>query len=162
VELIGRRLDAISALIGDWALREQIRKVLRGAPDLSRALSRLKLKRGGPRDLGALRDGLLAAEKSAALLEGIAARPAELDDLLQVLSSLKGTKPRDDGVRTLTQRLQAALGETLPYFTRDGGFIAAGYDAGLDELRQLAAGTKAVLAKLQATYATQTGIKTLK
>jgi DNA mismatch repair protein MutS len=160
--LIGQRLDAISALIDDWALREQLRNVLRGAPDLSRALSRLKLKRGGPRDLGALRDGLLAAEKLAALLEGSAARPAVIGEILQVLASLQGTKPRHTGERTLTQELQAALGETLPFFTRDGGFIAAGYDASLDELRELATGTKAVLAKLQAAYAAQTGIKTLK
>jgi DNA mismatch repair protein MutS len=158
--LIGRRLDAISALIGDWGLREQLRKELHGVPDLSRAFSRLKLKRGGPRDLGALRDGLLAAEKLAALLEGSAARPAELDDILRVLASLRGAKPRNE--RTLTQELEAALGETLPFFTRDGGFIAAGYDASLDELRELATGTKAVLAKLQAAYAAQTGIKTLK
>jgi len=63
---------------------------------------------------------------------------------------------------TLTERLCAALGENLPYFTRDGGFIAPGYDAGLDELRQLATDTKVVLAKLQAAYAAQTGIKALK
>jgi DNA mismatch repair protein MutS len=162
VELIGGRLDAISSLIDDWALREQIRKGLRGAPDLSRALSRLKLKRGGPRDLGALRDGLLAAENLAILLEGSAARPNELEEILQVLSSLRAAKPDDGEGKTLSQELQAALEETLPYFTRDGGFIAAGFDAGLDELRQLATGTKAVLAKLQAAYAAQTGIKTLK
>jgi DNA mismatch repair protein MutS len=160
--LIGRRLDAISALIGDWALRGHIRKMLHGAPDLSRALSRLKLKRGGPRDLGSLRDGLLAAENLAMLLEGSAAPPAELEGILQVLSSLQRTKTRDNGERTLTQHLRAALGETLPLFTRDGGFIAAGFDAGLDELRELATGTKAVLAKLQAAYAARTGIKTLK
>ena len=55
-----------------------------------------------------------------------------------------------------------ALAGDLPYFTRDGGFIAAGYDPALDELRQLATDTKVVLAKLQAAYAAQTGIKTLK
>ena len=64
--------------------------------------------------------------------------------------------------RRFADRLRAALGESLPYFTRDGGFIATGYDAGLDELRQLATDTKVVLAKLQAAYAAQTGIKTLK
>ncbi len=63
---------------------------------------------------------------------------------------------------SLVHNLRAALASELPYFTRDGGFIAAGYDAGLDELRQLATDTKVVLAKLQASYAAQTGIKTLK
>ena len=63
VELINRRLDAVAALIEDWALRERIRTILKTAPDMSRALSRLKLKRGGPRDLGALRDGLAVAKR---------------------------------------------------------------------------------------------------
>ena len=67
-----------------------------------------------------------------------------------------------DGHTALADRLRAALGESLPYFTRDGGFIATGYDANLDELRQLATDTKVVLAKLQAAYAARTGIKTLK
>ena len=62
VELINRRLDAVSAFIDDWGTRERIRRVLKCTPDMSRALSRLKLKRGGPRDLGGLRDGLIAAE----------------------------------------------------------------------------------------------------
>ena len=67
-----------------------------------------------------------------------------------------------DNHTALADRLRAALGESLPYFTRDGGFIATGYDAALDELRQLATDTKVVLAKLQAAYAARTGIKTLK
>ena len=63
---------------------------------------------------------------------------------------------------SLAATLRAALGDNLPYFTRDGGFIACGYDPALDELRQLATDTKVVLAKLQAAYAAQTGIKSLK
>ena len=191
VELINRRLDAVQAFIDDWATRERIRKVLKSAPDMSRALSRLKLKRGGPRDLGGLRDGLLAAESISEMLATAAALPEELKDIAQALASLSGPSRSEDpltpalsregtGVRgpstpsqqdasaaslhnaTLAERLRAALGDNLPYFTRDGGFIAAGYDAGLDGLRQLATDTKVVLAKLQAAYAAQTGVKTLK
>jgi DNA mismatch repair protein MutS len=211
VEAINRRLDAVSAFIDDWGLRERVRKVLKTTPDMSRALSRLKLKRGGPRDLGGLRDGLLAAENLSEMLATAAALPEELKDIAQALASLSGPSRSEDpltpfpspargegnafpagtpglplpsreraGVRgpstpsqqdasaaslqnaTLAERLRAALGDNLPYFTRDGGFIAAGYDADLDELRQLATDTKVVLAKLQAAYAAQTGVKTLK
>ncbi|MGC2630233.1 MAG: DNA mismatch repair protein MutS, partial [Rhodomicrobium sp.] len=224
-ELINQRLDAVAVFIDDWALRERVRKVLKGAPDMSRALSRLKLKRGGPRDLGGLRDGLLAGESLSAMLVSAAALPDELKGIAQDLSSLRsrpssksplilsfspggdGTlelsaggsssvlsppgerdrvrgsfgsvprkpeapdaslgrrgadAPRDDERVALAGRLTAALGENLPYFTRDGGFIAAGYDPALDELRQLSSDTKVVLAELQAAYAAQTGIKTLR
>ncbi len=200
VELINRRLDAVAVFIDDWALRERIRRTLKGAPDMSRALSRIKLKRGGPRDLGALRDGLIAAENISGMLATAAALPPELQEMAQALVSLSSAAAAEGpltpalsregrgspgvpvekaspsplagegtGVRgpsslaiTLAERLRAALGENLPYFMRDGGFIASGYDAALDELRQLSADTKVVLAKLQAAYAAQTGIKTLK
>ncbi len=192
-ELINRRLDALATLIDDWGLRERIRRTLKSAPDMSRALSRIKLKRGGPRDLGALRDGLAASGHVSAMLAA-SALPPELAGIAQALASLsaapltpvpspargegdvlstaaaglpsplagEGLGVRGGNTTTLGETLSAALGENLPYFTRDGGFIATGYDPALDELRQLSADTKAVLAKLQANYAAQTGIKTLK
>ncbi len=210
VELINQRLDAVSAFIDDWGTRERIRRVLKSTPDMSRALSRLKLKRGGPRDLGGLRDGLIAAEHTSEMLAGAATLPPELKDIARALASLSGPArsegpltpalsprgegvgrglavsveansgvpsplgekdrmrgssgpaPRDEECISLAEKLRSALGDNLPYFTRDGGFIAAGYDPSLDELRQLATDTKVVLAKLQAAYAAQTGIKSLK
>src|SRR5262252_1948972 len=65
---IGRRLDAVSAFVADSAAREDIRSVLRGAPDMSRALARLSVGRGGPRDLAGLRDGIIAADQVLARL----------------------------------------------------------------------------------------------
>jgi DNA mismatch repair protein MutS len=173
-EAINRRLDAVSVFIDDWPLRERVRDILKSTPDMSRALSRLKLKRGNPRDLGALRDGLLAAGDLAALLAGATARPSDLEAIFEALAAFSPSllaqrsypddtaDDRAEGVATLAHDLQAALGDKLPFFTREGGFIAAGYDATLDDLRQLAAGTKVVLAKLQAAYAAQTGVKALK
>src|SRR6202043_3379778 len=61
---ITRRLDAISAFVTDSATREDIRSILRGAPDMSRALARLSVGRGGPRDLAGLRDGIIAADQA--------------------------------------------------------------------------------------------------
>src|SRR5437660_4689190 len=63
---IARRLDAISAFVADNATREDIRSILRRAPDMSRALARLSVGRGGPRDLAGLRDGILAADQALA------------------------------------------------------------------------------------------------
>jgi DNA mismatch repair protein MutS len=158
VELINERLDAISALTGDWALRDHIRKELKALPDLSRALSRIKLKRGGPRDLGALRDGLAAAERVQALLSEAPALPKALTQILAGLRILQdtGTKKR------LVEELRGALGGTLPQQAREGGFIADGYDPAIDGLRELATSTKTVLARLQSGYVQTTGIRSLK
>ena len=159
-ELINRRLDAVAALIEDWAFRERVRYVLKTAPDMSRSLSRLKLKRGGPRDLGAIRDGLAVAGDIAALLAEAPLQPAHLVKARNALAPF--SSPNAGAEARLAASLGCALGEALPFFARDGGFIAQGYDAKLDELRELASGTKVVLAKLQTDYAAQTGIKTLK
>ncbi|HUN95502.1 MAG TPA: DNA mismatch repair protein MutS, partial [Bradyrhizobium sp.] len=64
---IGQRLDAISVFVADSATHEDIRTVLRAAPDMSRAQARLSLGRGGPRDLAGLRDGILAADQALTL-----------------------------------------------------------------------------------------------
>ena len=68
--VIGRRLDALAFFERDAVLRERLRGLLAGAPDMTRALSRLALERGGPRDLAAIRDGLTAARAACALLDG--------------------------------------------------------------------------------------------
>ncbi|MGA7328056.1 MAG: DNA mismatch repair protein MutS [Rhodomicrobium sp.] len=153
VHLINRRIDAVAALKEGWTLRERLRQILKSVPDMSRALSRLKLKRGGPRDLGLLRDGLLASLGLAKALTQVMALPEELAALAKALANV----PEE-----LARELNAALNAQLPYFARDGEFIARGYDATLDNLRQLATETRAVLAKLQANYIEQTGIKSLK
>ena len=110
VELINRRLDAVAVLIDDWALRERIRRVLKSTPDMSRALSRLKLKRGGPRDLGGLRDGLIAAENLSEMLSTAAALPPELQEIAQALASLRGFATAED---PLTPSL-SPRGEGMP------------------------------------------------
>src|SRR5258707_15531629 len=60
-EAIARRLDAIAVFVSDSAARDDLRSTLRSAPDMSRALARLSVARGGPRDIAGLRDGILAA-----------------------------------------------------------------------------------------------------
>src|SRR5260221_7972633 len=75
---IAHRLDAISAFVADSAAREDIRSILRGAPDMSRALARLSVGRGGPRDLAGLRDGIVAADQALTRLAELDQPPQEI------------------------------------------------------------------------------------
>src|SRR5690606_41842669 len=74
---IAERLDSVSFFLAEPMLRDGLRELLKGAPDMSRALSRVALNRGGPRDLGSLSSGLTAAMTAAELLAG-KSMPAEL------------------------------------------------------------------------------------
>jgi len=153
VAAIARRLDAVSAFVADSAAREDIRTVLRAAPDMSRALARLSVGRGGPRDLASLRDGILAADQALELLALTDNPPAEI---VAVMAALR--RP----ARDLAQEFSRALSEQLPLIKRDGGFVREGYEAALDESRNLRDASRLVVAAMQARYAEDTGIKTLK
>ena len=152
-EQINRRLDAVSAFVDDVAARADIRSRLQGAPDLARALARLAVERGGPRDLAAIRDGILAAAELARALDAYKETPTEIAEALQAC-----LKP--DGM--LAAELSAALAAELPAFKRDGGFVREGYDGGLDETRALRDESRRVIANLQARYADETGVRALK
>ncbi len=151
-DAISARLDSIAALLAEPMLRSGLREALRQIPDMPRALSRLALDRGGPRDLGAIRQGLEAAALLAAMMAGHQL-PAELSDALADLQDL----PRE-----LALHLEQWLGEDLPLLKRDGGFIREGAIAELDELRALRDQSRRVIAGLQLQYAEETGIKSLK
>lgn len=153
VAVIARRLDAVSAFVADTAAREDIRTVLKAAPDMSRALARLSVGRGGPRDLASLRDGLLAADQALELLALTDSPPAEV---AAVMAALR--RPSRD----LAREFSRALSEQLPLIKRDGGFVREGYEAALDESRNLRDASRLVVAAMQARYAEDTGIKTLK
>ncbi len=125
--LVRARQDAVAHFHADAAdARAAVREHLRKVPDLERALSRLALDRGGPRDLAALRDGLAQAERLHAALAGRAAGGAR-----------RGARRRSAGHDALVARLDAALVAEPPLLARDGGFVAAGFDAELDETRRL-------------------------
>ena len=104
------------------------------------------------RDLGALRDGLSVAADLQAQLK---AADAPVPELTRAASDLG-----DHAV--LVDRLSRALDEALPLITRDGGFIRAGYAPDLDQLRQLRDESRKHIAALQARYADDTGIASLK
>ncbi len=152
-QAIARRHDAVGFFVTNAAARADLRGRLRAAPDLLRALARLVVGRGGPRDLAAIRDGILAAAALAAELEQAASLP---DELAQAGTSLR----RLD--RALAAKLAAALADELPHLKRDGGFVRASYDGALDEARALRDELRRVIAALQARYAEVTAVRALK
>jgi DNA mismatch repair protein MutS len=149
---IEARLDLVEWLHDDGPLREDLRARLRALPDIGRALGRTAIGRGSPRDLGQLRDGLDAARTLRERIGARPDRPALLDALLPAL----------DGHGVLVDRLFAALVPAPPTEATNGGYIADGYDAALDDLRRMAGDGRRAIAALEARYREQTGIGALK
>jgi DNA mismatch repair protein MutS len=147
---IRARLATVQFLLEQGRLRADLRADLRHVPDIDRALSRLALGRGGPRDLAAIRTGLERAAAIAARLDG---------DLPPALAEARTALAGHDDLLDL---LDQALVAEPPLLVRDGGFIAAGYDADLDEARTLRDEGRGVVARMQADYAAETGIASLK
>jgi DNA mismatch repair protein MutS len=150
---IAERLDSVGAFVVNAAARAETRSRLHAAPDLARSLSRLAVGRGGPRDLAAIRDGMLAAADLARALVSLKDKPTEIAGAMQACR-----KP--DGM--LAAELSAALAAELPAFKRDGGFVREGYDKVLDETRALRDESRRVIAALQARYAEDTGVRILR
>ena len=151
LDVIRGRLDGVQFMVEQTRFREDLRDALRRVSDLDRALSRLGVDRGGPRDLTALRDGLGQAAEIADR-----ARDIELPTILaDAAQSLVG---HDD----LCALLDQALVAEPPLLARDGGFIAEGYDEELDEVRRLRDEGRGVIAGMQAEYAAAAGIQSLK
>ncbi len=151
LETILARQEAVRFLHEDNRLRGDLRASLRAVPDLDRALSRIALDRAGPRDMAAIRNTLTHAAEVAERLDSTAPPPL----LAQARSALTGFA----GLHDL---LDAALVAEPPPLARDGGFIAPGHDAELDEARQLRDDGRSVIARLQAEYQQDTGIQSLK
>lgn len=149
---IGARLDSVSFFREETRLAEALRLALKGVADMPRALSRLALNRGGPRDLGALRAGFLAAGDIARIFARVAP-PAELAAALAAIDALP--KP-------LAEHLAGALADELPLLKRDGGFLRSGYDVELDEMRALRDETRKVIAGMERDLIEETGIRSLK
>ncbi|MBC9033184.1 DNA mismatch repair protein MutS [Sphingomonas sp. JC676] len=149
---IDARLDLVQRFHDDAGLRDSIRNALRALPDIGRALGRLAAGRGSPRDLGQLRDGLDGAWRLGERLGGITDVPALLRDLI----------PQLRGHGALIDLLARALVPEPPIDADKGGYIAEGYDAALDDLRDAGAGGRRAIAALEADYRTRTGIASLK
>jgi DNA mismatch repair protein MutS len=154
--LINARLDDVAYLVESRDLRRRARVALRNLPDGERALARLSVGRGGPRDLGSLRAGLAGAKEIAGILREHTRSLAYPEGLIQILADL------DTAPNILAAHLGEALQDELPLLARDGGFVRAGYSQDLDDNRTLRDDTRQVIAGLQSDYAAKTGIKSLK
>ncbi|MEZ5753362.1 MAG: DNA mismatch repair protein MutS [Paracoccaceae bacterium] len=149
LSVIHARLESVRFLLEQSLLRAELRDALRRVPDMDRALSRLALERGGPRDLAAIRAGLTQAVSVAARLEGA---PVLLEEAGAALV----------GHEALVDLLDQALVAEPPLLARDGGFIAPGFDAELDHARRLRDEGRGVIASMQADFIAETGIQSLK
>jgi len=146
------RLDAVGALIGDGASapHRELLQVLKQCADVERITARIALKSARPRDLSGLRETLgLLPRLGSALAANSSPR---LADLAQALA------PRDD----LVAALAAAIKPEPAAVLREGGVIADGYDAELDELRAIQSNCGAFLLELEARERARTGIANLK
>ncbi|QLC26940.1 DNA mismatch repair protein MutS [Parasphingopyxis algicola] len=152
VAAIEARLDLVRLLEADAGRRESLRAALKALPDIGRALGRLVAARGTPRDLGLLRDGLGAARELHMDLSQIEEPPKLLAELLPALT----------GHGALTDHLSRALVPSPPIDIAKGGYIAEGYDAALDDLRETAGAGRKAIAGLEARYRETTGIASLK
>ena len=151
LEQIRARQAGVAHLVEHDSLRQSVRGALGTVPDIDRALTRLSLGRGGPRDLAMIRTGLEQAESLAEIL-GRADVPPVLESAAIALV----------GHEVLAQRLGETLVAEPPLLVRDGGFIAPGVDADLDAARELRDEGRGVIARMQADYARETGVQSLK
>ena len=153
LNILTARQNEVEVFATQKNLREGLQEYLKQIPDMERALARLSVDRGGPRDLGALRDGLRSAETILALLLQVKQNALE-----NITNGLK----QSSALKEFNDTLAKALKTDLPFLDRDGGFIEEGFNARLDELRGLRDDSKRHIANLQAKYREMTGIDTLK
>lgn len=150
LSVIQERQDAVTYLTENTRLTADLRDALKGVHDLDRALSRLALDRGGPRDMTAIRNTIGHAQSLFSLMQ---------DDLPDVLNAATADLQGHDDLLAL---LDEALIAEPPLLARDGGFIAAGYDTELDEARKLRDEGRSVIAAMQAEFAELSGVTSLK
>ena len=141
---INRRLDAVETFVRDRSALSCVRGLLTGVRDLERLIAKVDAQRANPRDLKGLANSLRPIPEIAAALaplglaEGLTAQPEAVE---------------------LVDR---AIASEPPVLLTDGGFIAPGYDAELDELRTVATEGHRWLAEFQVREQERTGIRTLK
>ena len=152
---IKQRHAEVSCLVEDIKIRSQLTEYLKPLPDMERALARLTADRGGPRDMGMLRDGLTQAELIRAYL-------TTTDAGKEALSAINSALHASPSLQALTDRLKSALKDELPMLSRDGGFVRKGYHAKLDELLVLRDESRKLIAKLQEKYRDAASIESLK
>ncbi|MDD5284896.1 MAG: DNA mismatch repair protein MutS [Desulfuromonadaceae bacterium] len=149
-EPIRQRLDAVEELLDSPVLREELAAELKKIADLERLNGRIGMASAGGRDLRSLHDSLVNLPP---LLERLAQASSGL------LTSLFASVDPLADIRELVAR---GIVESPPFSLREGGMIASGFNAELDELRSISSEGKGFIARLEAKERARTGISTLK
>ncbi|MRG90960.1 DNA mismatch repair protein MutS [Polyangium spumosum] len=149
VASIRRRLDEVQAFVENPRARAELREALAKVGDLERLSVRAVLREATPKDLGALRDGLLAAPAAVAATRSIV-------DAGELFGAEVDTLPE------LAAKLAAALVDRPPALAREGGFVREEYDAELGTQRRLARGGAEEMTKLEAELREKTGAGSLR
>ena len=147
---INTRLDAVENLVNEFSARNNLREIMKDIYDFERLLTRMEIGSANARDMNALKTSLrvLPAVKeqltklSASLLQKIDSKIFLYDDLVQLIDR--------------------AIVEDPGFSIREGGFIKDGYNAELDEYRNIARNSKRLLQQMEEDEKTKTGIKSLK
>jgi len=151
---IDERLDMVQFFVDSECSLMDFRTSLKRSPDIERALSRLSIGRGGPRDIGAIRDGLQLGMNLRSILEN----PSLSYVPKGILGAIEGLGDHRDMIKYFSE----ALGAELPLYARDGGFIAQGFAAELDEVRSLRDESRRLVAGFQSRYVDETSVASLK
>ena len=150
------RYETVSFFKDGISVSQNLREKLKMCPDIPRALSRLALNRGGPRDLGAILNGVHFAGiilSDFSEIKAVANLPIEVSDALKTLVDLPVS---------LEKVLAIHLADELPLLKREGGFVKQGANQELDELRALRDDSRRIIAGMQREYSQETGVKNLK
>ncbi len=150
LSVIQDRQSSVSYFADIARVAGELRETLRGVHDLDRALSRLALDRGGPRDIAAVRNTIGQALRLYETLP---------DDMTSALMTARNALSGHDDLLSL---LDEALIAEPPLLARDGGFVAPDFDAELDEARTLRDEGRSVIASMQAEFVEISGITSLK
>lgn len=158
---INERLDIIEFFMENNSVREEFRSLLKACPDIERAVSRVSLGRGGPRDLANIAQGLDVVPKIKNLLASFS-KQQDAQMIKEMPSAVSDVIGRLGYHGDLVDTLNKALDDDLPLLARDGGFIRPGYYPPLDEIKHIKNDSHKMLADMQARYAADTGISQLK
>ena len=161
IEEINNRLDVIEFFRENNSVRNDFREILRSCPDVERAVTRLSLGRGGPRDLANIGQGLNLIPQIKNLLADFSQKP-DGQMIKDMPPAVKDILERLGYHNDLVNKILSALDEDLPLLSRDGGFIKEGYYPPLDEIRHIKNDSHKMLMDMQARYIKDTGIPQLK
>lgn len=156
---INKRLDVVEFFYNHHDVRDKLRAVLKQCPDMERAVSRLSVGRGGPRDMAAILQTLNALAPISLLMNSYQ-RVDVVDELPEAVADV--LKNLGNFYSLIDELSRALNDDNLPLLARDGGFIAEGYSPELDATRMMSREGHEYIMNLQGKYIEETAIDSLK